>query len=99
MIIETAAMSIQPGREEEFEQALAVARTFVESSPGCRGLTYQRGVERPSVYLLLIRWDTVADHLQTFRNSEAFTRWRQLLSPLYAEPAVVEHWEAIESEA
>jgi heme-degrading monooxygenase HmoA len=92
MITETAFMSVTSGHEAEFEAAIAQARTLVEQTPGCRGLTVQRGVERPSVYLVTITWDTLNDHLVGFRESDRFPQWRALLSPHYAAPPTVEHW-------
>ncbi|MCB0916510.1 MAG: antibiotic biosynthesis monooxygenase [Actinobacteria bacterium] len=99
MITETAYMSIQPGREADFEAAIAVARELVEVTPGCRGLTVQRGIERPEVYLVTIQWDTLEDHLVGFRESSRFPRWRELLSPHYSEPPAVEHWTPVDSSA
>ena len=92
MITELAYMSITPGHEADFEAALAEARGLVEQTPGCLGLTVQRGVERPGVYLITITWRTLDDHLVGFRESERFGQWRALLSPHYAEPPTVEHW-------
>ncbi|MFI0433068.1 MAG: antibiotic biosynthesis monooxygenase family protein [Candidatus Nanopelagicales bacterium] len=93
MITETAYFTIQPGREEDFELALNEARQLVESTPGCRGLTVLRGVERPSVYLVAIGWNSLDDHLVGFRESDRFGRWRDLLGPFFAEPPQVEHFE------
>lgn len=92
MIIETAYMTVAEGNEAAFETALDEARTYVESSPGCRGLEVHRGIERPQTFLLLIKWDSLADHTETFRSSEAFTQWRAILGPLFAEAPQVEHW-------
>ena len=94
MIIETAFMTVAAGDEAAFETALDEARQFVESSPGCRGLEVHRGIERPQTFMLLIRWDSLADHTETFRGSEAFTNWRAILGPLFAEAPQVEHWMA-----
>lgn len=92
MIIETAFMTVVAGNEAAFETALEQARIHVESSPGCRGLEVHRGVENPQTYMLLIKWHSLADHTETFRNSEAFTQWRAILGPLFAEAPRVEHW-------
>lgn len=92
MIIETAFMTVSAGDEAAFEAALDQARHLVESSPGCQGLEVHRGVERPQTFLLVIRWDSLADHTETFRGSDAFTQWRAILGPLFAETPQVEHW-------
>lgn len=93
MIVETALMTVAEGDEDAFVTALGKARKYVEDSPGCRGMTYHRGVERPQTFMLLITWEKLDDHLEGFRNSEAFTQWRAILGPLFAEPPVVEHWQ------
>ena len=92
MIIETAFMTVAEGDEAAFETALEQARVYVESSPGCRGLEVHRGIERPQTFMLVIRWDSLADHTETFRGSQAFTQWRAILGPLFAETPQVEHW-------
>lgn len=92
MIIETAQMSVHPGTEADFLSALQNAAPLVLESPGCLGMTVQRGVERPSTFMLVIRWETLSDHVDGFRASESFVRWRQLLGPHFAEPPLVEHW-------
>ena len=92
MIIETATMSITPGREQEFLAALEQAKSVLAQAPGWRRIEVHRGIERPSTFLLAIGWETLADHTQGFRGSELFTQWRALIGPYFAEPPVVEHW-------
>lgn len=58
-------------------------------------MTVQRGVERPQTFLLLIRWASLSDHVDGFRNSPQFVQWRQLLGPYFADSPVVEHWEPV----
>ena len=50
----------------------------------------QRGVEQPSTYLLLVEWNSVEDHVQGFRESELFVRWRELIGSYFAAPPEVE---------
>lgn len=93
MIIETAQMTVTPGSEQDFLTALDSATPLVRESPGCIGMTVQRGVERPQTFLLLIQWATLSDHVDGFRGSPQFKQWRELLGPYFAEPPAVEHWE------
>ena len=60
--------------------------------PGCRGLTVP-GRRATIGALVAIGWNSVDDHLVGFRESERFTRWRELLGPYFAEPPQVEHFE------
>jgi heme-degrading monooxygenase HmoA len=52
-------------------------------------------IEDPSRYRLLVRWATLEDHTEGFRNSDAFPRWRALVSPFFASPPVVTHSEEV----
>lgn len=92
MIMETAVMSVTPGREEEFLAALEQARAVIARSPGFQVIHVHRGVERPSAFLLAIGWDTLEDHTVTFRGSDLFVQWRAILGPFFAEAPQVEHW-------
>ena len=92
MVLERALITVTPGREEEFEQAFRTARAQLEGSPGFVSGTLSRGVESPSTYLLLVEWQTLEDHTEGFRGSPAFTEWRRLLGPLFADAPAVEHY-------
>jgi heme-degrading monooxygenase HmoA len=92
MVLERALITVTPGREQEFEQAFATARAQLSGSPGFRGGTLSRGVESPSTYLLMVEWETLEDHTETFRGSPAFTEWRRLLGPFFADAPAVEHY-------
>ena len=93
MILETAYISIQPGRVDEFLTVLPTALKVVAAADGFLGGQFQRGVERPDTVLLTLRWRTLEDHTVGFRESDRFTEWRALISPFFAAPPVVEHWE------
>jgi len=45
----------------------------------------------PPALLLLVRWANLGDHTEGFRGSPAFTRWREIVGPFFAEPPRVEH--------
>lgn len=96
-VIEHAILPVKSGREAEFEMAFAEAKSIIAAMPGFRGLTLSRGVEHPETYLLLVRWDTVADHEIGFRGSPEYQQWRALLHEFYEPFPVVEHFDEIES--
>ena len=84
MVLEHVPISVIPGRETEFERVFDEARHIVAGAHGFRSLRLARCIEAPSSYLLLIEWDTLADHVEGFRNSPAFAEWRALVGPLCA---------------
>ena len=95
MILETAELSMTPGHEVAFEEAVREAVPLFLASQGCRGLRLHRVVENPGLYRLLVDWATLEDHTVHFRGSEAFARWRALVSPHFAAPPVVTHSEEV----
>jgi quinol monooxygenase YgiN len=94
VILEHALLEVTPGREAAFEAAMAEALAIIEADPGCRGAEVRRQHENPSTYLLLVRWMSVAAHLEGFRTSAAFERWRELTHPFYAQRPLVTHFGA-----
>ncbi|MFK0120359.1 antibiotic biosynthesis monooxygenase family protein [Streptomyces sp. NPDC090994] len=91
MITEIAQIEVEPGHEEQFEEAVAQARPHFLAADGCHGVDLHRSVEHPSRYRLMVRWETVEHHTVTFRSSEGFARWRALAGPHFAAPPQVEH--------
>jgi hypothetical protein len=43
----------------------------------------------------MIQWGTVENHTIDFRGSEAFGRWREIVSPYFSKPPAVEHFKKI----
>ena len=91
MIIEHAWLHVTPGREAEFEAAIAAALPVIESAPGCRGAEVRRQVEDPSTFLLLVRWDVVEAHL-AFRDTDLFETWRRSTHRFYDATPTVTHF-------
>jgi heme-degrading monooxygenase HmoA len=95
MITEHAVLEVIPGREDDFVATMERAKTIIASSPGFAGLRVERCVERPSSFLLLVEWQTLEDHTEGFRGSEAYQEWRALLHHFYHPFPVVEHFEVV----
>ncbi len=96
MILEHAVLNVRPGQQAEFEAAYAVARPLIAGAGGCRSVRVERCLETPGRYLLLVEWDSLEDHTEGFRGSDAFQEWRRLLHHFYDPAPVVEHFEALE---
>jgi heme-degrading monooxygenase HmoA len=92
VILETATISVEPGREEQFLAALEQAKEVLAQAQGWRDIRVHRGIERPSVFQLAISWETLEDHTEGFRGGELFVQWRALIGQYFAEPPQVEHW-------
>ncbi|MBP3981536.1 MULTISPECIES: antibiotic biosynthesis monooxygenase family protein [unclassified Acidovorax] len=94
MILEVADISIQPGHQAAFEQAVHEGiRVAISTSKGFCKYELRRSIESPERYLLLIHWETLQDHTEGFRNSPAYGQWRGLVGPFFVKAPMVEHFE------
>ena len=92
MILERAELPVIPGLEAEFESAFATVAHLPATVEGFRSLRLVRGIESPSLYVLLIEWDSVDAHEQGFRGSAAYEQWRAALHHFYDPFPIVEHF-------
>jgi len=75
-----------------FEAAFDQARPLIASIHGYLGLELKRCIERPSRYVLLVRWQRLEDHTIGFRGSPQYQTWKQLLHHFYDPFPTVEHY-------
>jgi heme-degrading monooxygenase HmoA len=92
MVLEHALLDVKPGSEADFEKAFSVAQSIISKSPGFISLKLERGMERPSTYLLLVEWESLEDHTVGFRESARYGEWRELLHHFYDPFPTVEHF-------
>lgn len=95
MIVEHAVLDVVPGEEQSFEEAFVEAKAIIASMHGFRSLRLDRCVEKRSRYLLLVEWDRLEDHVDGFRRSAEYERWRGLLHHFYEPFPTVEHYESL----
>ena len=93
MIIEHALLQVRAGEETAFEAALAQAKPLIAASPGFQGIEVRPAAETPGLYLLLVRWDSIADHRDGFRKSDRYAQWRALLHRFYDPMPTVDYFE------
>lgn len=95
MVVEHARLTVEAGREEEFQEVFGKARQVLAEADGFRWAELLRCEERPRVYLLLVGWESVEAHTVGFRESGRFQRWRALVGPFFAAPPDVEHYHEV----
>jgi heme-degrading monooxygenase HmoA len=95
MIYEHAILSIQSGREDEFESAFAAAPAIFARADGCHGAELRRSIEQPSQYELIVGWDDVETHTERFRGSPLFSEWRGLVGEFFATPPTLLHYRTV----
>lgn len=91
MIYEIADIQIIPGHQAAFEAAVEQASPYFQQAKGCRSFALDKVIEDDLAYRLVVGWDSVDDHMVTFRESAGFMRWRELASPHFAGAPKVCH--------
>ena len=95
MILEVALLDVLPDRTHEFEKAFAEASKIISSVPCYLSHELQRCIETPGPYVLLVRWNTLEDHTEGFRGSEAYVEWKRLLHHFYDPFPTVQYFEPV----
>ncbi len=95
MIFEIATIEVKAGEEAAFEAGVAKAVPLFQRATGCHGMELQRSFEQPSKYRLVVKWETVDDHMVHFRGSEDFQEWRKLAGPHFASAPIIEHTHSV----
>ncbi|MHB8626967.1 MAG: antibiotic biosynthesis monooxygenase family protein [Aggregatilineales bacterium] len=94
MILEIAILNLKSGQCESFEAAFAQAVPIVQAAKGYISHELQCCIGTPDRYVLLIKWQTLEDHVTGFRGSAAYQEWRARLHHYY-ESFLVEHYRTI----
>lgn len=95
MILEHALLAVRPGMGAAFEAAFDEAAPIIASMPGYRQHRLERCLERECTYLLLVEWDSLAAHVDGFRGSPQYARWKALLHHFYEPFPEVLHFERV----
>ena len=96
MILEIADITIPPGQQAAFDEAIQRGlNTVISGARGFRGFKVNKGVESPERYILMIYWETLENHTVDFRQGPLFAQWRAIVGPFFAQPPVVEHFELL----
>ena len=95
MILEVAMLNVRPGQTAEFEKAFGLAKIIIAKMPGCISHELHRCIEVENKYLLLVRWQRLADHTEGFRKSVEYQEWKRLLHHFYDPFPSVEHFSEV----
>jgi heme-degrading monooxygenase HmoA len=95
VILEIATIRVKAGQDGQFETAFREASRVIAAAKGYRSHELVRSIENPGKYTLLVRWDSVEAHMEVFRKSADFQKWRDLIGPFFAGTPEVEHGQAV----
>jgi len=96
MILEAAMLQVEPGMKQEYEESFRKASNIISSMKGYISHELQRCMEVDGKYLLLVKWESLEDHTEGFRESSEYQEWKKLLHHFYHSFPTVEHFEKIE---
>lgn len=95
MILEVALLNVKPGQNLAFEAAFKQAQAIIANMPGYISHELQKCLEVENQYILLVRWQTLADHTLGFRQSPEYQEWKALLHHFYDPFPTVAHYESV----
>jgi len=93
MITEIVECRIKPGSEEKFVAGVAASQPIFERSPGFLGLELHHMIEDPHGFILFIKWESVAHHIEMFQKSPDYAEWRANVGAFFADTPRLQHAE------
>ena len=95
MILEAVHWNIKEGQENEFELAFARAQEFLVSMKGYVSHRFQKCIENPKRYLLLVEWEKLEDHTEGFQKSDKYRDYKALITPHIELGTSLEHFNTV----
>ena len=95
MFTEFAEIEVKPGMEQDFIAGVEKSKPAFLRAPGCHGLHLVRSVETPAKFVLHVQWESVAHHMELFRNAPEFQVWRENVGHCFAAPPNVWHGQTV----
>lgn len=95
MILESVYLNIKSGQAEAFEEAFQEASSIIASMGGYISHELHKCIEDENLYLLQVKWETLEDHTEGFRQSEEYQEWKKLLHNFYEPFPTVYHFEQV----
>src|ERR1700682_3581651 len=93
MVTEIVEFQVKPGTAEKFIAGVVSSKPIFERSPGFVSLELHHVIENPLNIVLLIKWHSVADHMERFQKSPDFLVWRAAVGEFFADKPRLQHTE------
>ena len=93
-VVELMEFQVKPRQESGFRTAMQQALPLVARQPGHLGDEFGPAVDKPSAFLLRVRWASLADQAERFQNSPDSKAFSTALRPFLTRPAVVSDYAA-----
>ena len=93
MLVERTELTLDETRAAAFDAAMADRGVpLLRSVPGALAVSFGRGVENPSKFLLLVTWQSMDAHKE-YNKTPACTELRRLIGDFAPASAAMEHFE------
>lgn len=86
---------IPPDEHESFEETYKQAGKYLKESEFCLGYQLINGNEEPDNYIVLIRWNSMEEHLNGFRKSADFMPFFNLVKPFLNNIQEMKHYDIV----
>ena len=96
MILEVVVLDITDGKTNDFEKAFLKAQNIISSANGYVSHELHKCIEKDNRYLLTVKWQSIQDHMEGFRESPQYQEWKALLHHFYSPFPTVEHYKIIQ---
>jgi quinol monooxygenase YgiN len=93
MITEIVEFKVKPGTAQKFIAGVVASRPIFVRSPGFISLELHHAIENPLTIVLLIKWRSVADHMEGFQKAPDFLLWRAAVGEFFADKPRLQHTE------
>lgn len=90
-VLEVAMLRIKMGQVAEFKTAFAQAVPLIAVQKGYIRHELRPCMEDGHKFALLVWWQTLEDHSESFHSSPEYAQWKALLHHFYESLPVVEH--------
>ena len=94
-VLELAKLSVKADAQEPFEAAFAKARTYLQEAEGHLETHLTVSTAEEGVYLMLVRWRSVEDHVEGFVTSPGFDAFKDLIWRYFTSEPDVRHYREI----
>ncbi|TVX78225.1 antibiotic biosynthesis monooxygenase [Peribacillus simplex] len=79
MVVEHAMLIIKEELVEEFIQTINEAFPILSNSEGYLSHKLLRNKENPTLFILVVNWNSLEDHIDGFVGSAKFKKWDSML--------------------
>ena len=92
--IEVTMFEVRAGSQNDFRDGLTSVLPILTAQQGYLSHEFGASVEEPTQFWLIVRWKTLEDHTEGFRNSATFEEFVGAFRTFLAKPAEVAHFKA-----